>query len=379
MIVFKTYLKIVQKNIFIILLYTLFLIFFAGFNIETNDNNLSFTDTKPDILIINEDKKEGITKHLISYLESNCNHVNIKDDLESINDALFYRDVSFIVYIPKNYQDDLLNDKNPEIKIKSTGDYEASLANLYLEKYLKFLNVYQDEFKDVETILTKLDETLDTRLNIQLTSKLNTTALNKATTYYNFLNYSLLASSLYVISLILLEFNEEKIKKRTIVSSMKQTKINNIIILSNSLFMLTLWSVYVILSFILVGKIMFTANGLILIINSFIFTFLCQVLAIFIANLLNNKDSINGITNVVSLGTSFLCGAFVPISFLPDIVVKVSHIIPSYWYIKTNEIVKTLNIINIDTLKPIILNMIVLIVFIFCLIIFNSYLTKRKK
>ncbi|MBQ8471934.1 MAG: ABC transporter permease [Bacilli bacterium] len=377
MIVFKTYLKILKKNLFIVILYTLFLIIFTGFNIKSDDNNLNYKDIKPDILIINEDDSVGITKHLITYLEKNTNHVSIKNDENSINDAIFYRDVSFIIYIPNNFHINYLTD-DYLIKIKSTNDYEAILANLYLEKYLKVLNNYKDLFEESE-LLTKMDEVLDTSLEVNLTSKLNTNSLNKAVIYYNFLNYSLLATSLYIVSLILLSFNEPNIKKRIIISSMKINKLNRLLFLANSLFMMIIWIIYVLLSFGLIGKIMFTLNGLVLIINSFIFMIFTLSLAIFIANLLKSKDSINGLTNVLSLGTSFLCGAFVPISYLPNSVLKFSKLLPSYYYIKTNEIIKTLEVINLNTLKPVIINIIVLISFIILFIVLNNIISKKVK
>ncbi len=36
---------------------------------------------------------------------------------------------------------------------------------------------------------------------------------------------------------------------------------------------------------------------------------------------------------------------------------KIAHILPTYWYIQNNEIVKKLETINFETLKPIIVNM----------------------
>jgi len=57
MTVFKTFLKIVNKYKFIILLYTVLLIVFAGFNMQTSDNSTSFVASKPDVLIINNDEE----------------------------------------------------------------------------------------------------------------------------------------------------------------------------------------------------------------------------------------------------------------------------------------------------------------------------------
>ncbi len=57
MTVFKTFIKIVNKYKFIILLYTVLLIVFAGFNMQTSDNNPNFVASKPDVLIINKDEE----------------------------------------------------------------------------------------------------------------------------------------------------------------------------------------------------------------------------------------------------------------------------------------------------------------------------------
>ena len=137
---------------------------------------------------------------------------------------------------------------------------------------------------------------------------------------------------------------------------MNYKEYNRKLLLSNSLFAIVLWFFYVSLSFILLGDIMFTAHGLIYIINSFIFTLCTLTIAFLIGNLVSNKNAINGIVNVVALGSSFLCGSFVPMEWLPDSVLKIAHILPSYWYIKTNELLKTMETFNLETMKPILIN-----------------------
>ena len=58
-----------------------------------------------------------------------------------------------------------------------------------------------------------------------------------------------------------------------------------------------------------------------------------------------------------------MCGAFIPIDFLPDAVIKVAHLLPTYYYINCNEMIGGLEKINIDTLKPILGNMGIVLVF----------------
>ena len=100
MTIFKTFLKVLNKCRVPIILYTVFLIGFGGFNMQTSDNSTNFVASKPDILIINKDEEKGITKNLIDYIKNNSNIIDIKDTEEAVNDALFYRDVNYIIYIP---------------------------------------------------------------------------------------------------------------------------------------------------------------------------------------------------------------------------------------------------------------------------------------
>lgn len=379
MTVFKTFLKVLNKNKFIVIMYTVILLTFAGFNMKSSDSSISFESSKPDVLIINNDENKGITKNLIDYISKNSNIIDIEDKGDNVNDALFYREVNYIIYIPNNYRQNFLKGLNPSIKIKTTGDYQASLAELMLERYVKQANAYLELSRNEDELIKNINEALELNTEVQITSKLDKNKLSKASYYYNFANYSLLAGCVYVICLVLSSFKEEKLRRRTIISSTNIKKYNRVLMLSNGLFAFVLWLLYVFFSFIFVGDIMFSIHGLLYIINSFIFTLCALSLAFLIGNIITNKNAINGIVNVIALGSSFLCGAFVPIEYIPSSVLLVAHIFPSYWYIQNNEIVKTLEIVNIDTLKNIFINSSVMIVFCIIFVIISNIISKRKK
>lgn len=388
MTVFKTFLKVLNKCKFTVILYTVILLVFAGSNMATSDTQINFEAAKPDILIINKDENIGLTQNLIKYIEENCEIIEVKEDEDAINDALFYRDVNYIVYIPENYRQEVLKGKNPEIEIKSTGDYQASYAEMLLSRYVKIQNIYVEEAirnnQEIDNtkeneIVEKINNTISKQIEIEMTSKLDTSSLNKATFYYNFANYSILAGAIYVICLILSSFHEERIRKRTIVSSMNYQKHNRILLLSNGLFAFVLWIFYVLISLVIVGEAMFSIQGLIYIANSFIFTMCALTIAFLLGNIINNKNAVSGIVNVIALGSSFLCGAFVPAEWLPDSVLAIAHILPSYWYIQTNELMKTIESFSMETLKPVLINMGVLILFSIFFVIITNIVSKKKR
>ena len=171
MTVFKTFWKIVNKYKFTVILYTVILIIFAGANMQTSDNSTNFVASKPDVLIINNDKNGKITENLINYIKNNSNIIDIKKDDEAISDALFYRDVNYIIYIPQNYRLDFLNGLNPQIEIKSTGDYQSSLAEMMLTRYIKVANIYVEQIEDEEQQIAKINETLEKETEVEITSK----------------------------------------------------------------------------------------------------------------------------------------------------------------------------------------------------------------
>lgn len=379
MTVLKTYFKVLNKYKATIIMYTAFLIFFSGFNFKSGNNTTDFQATKPDVLIVNNDMREGVTANLIKYIEKNCNVKKIKNDKEAVNDALFYRDVNYIIYIPKDYRTDFLNKHDPQIKVKSTGDYASSLAEMMLERYIKVANVYNDSDMAEDDMIKCINSTLSKQTKVKITSKLDINNLSHATSYFNFTNYCILAGCIYVIGLVLSSFREEKIRKRTIISGMDYKKYNNQLMLSNGIFAFIFWLFYIVLGFILVGGIMFTKYGMLYILNSFVFNVCTLALAFLIANLVSDKDALNGIVNVLALGTSFLCGAFVPMQWLPDGVLKAAHIFPSYYFIKNNETIKTLEEFSMNTVKPIIINMFIVLVFAVGFVVVNNVITGRKR
>ena len=124
---------------------------------------------------------------------------------------------------------------------------------------------------------------------------------------------------------------------------------------------------------------MFTTHGLIYILNSFIFTICAVTIAFLIGNLVSNKNAINGIVNVVALGSSFLCGSFVPLEWLPDTVIKIAHILPSYYYISSNEMIAKLEIVNFETIIPILKNMGIILIFMMVFIIATNIISRYNR
>ena len=379
MTVFKTFFRIVNKLKPTIILYTALLIIFGAVNMKTSDNNINFVNSKPDILIINQDVNKGLTKNLIDYMKKNSNIVKVENNGEKINDALFYREVSYVIYIPKNYRKNVLLGKNPKLDIKKTDEYDAHLSEMMLKRYIKLQNIYNKEAGSEDELITLINDNINDDVNIKITSKVDTSKTYNIAYYFNFASYSILAIIIYIICLVLCSFKEESISKRINISSINYKSHNNKILLASIVFSSIVWLLFVIIGVTIVGDIMFSIRGLISIINSFIFTFCALTLSILISSLTNNKNAISGIVNVIALGSAFLCGAFVPAEYLPSSVLNFAHILPAYYYINSNDLLKNIGVINISSMYSIIINTIIIIMFSILFIILNNVVTRKKR
>lgn len=378
MIVFNTFYKVVKKYIGTIILYTVMLIAFGSINYETNNNELTFSNSLPDITIINNDSEVGLTKNLIDYLKENTN-VKEYNSISDIEDAIFYREINYVVYIPSDYRMNTLKGLNPIIDIKSANDYDSAYSEMILTRYLNVQNTYLKYTDNENELINNINNSLSYKTNIEISSKLDTNKLTKVSRFFNFASYSIMAVIIYIICLVISSFNKDVVKKRTIISSMNYKKYNKYILLSSFIYSSIIWIIYVILSFIILGNIMFSLRGLIYILNTFVFCFTALTLALLISNLLKSKSAISGIVNVIALGQAFLCGAFIPSSFLGDNIIKISKVLPAYWYNNSNDLLSNIEVLNISNLKYIIINMVVLIMFSIIFIVINNIVSKHKQ
>lgn len=379
MIVFSTFWRIVKKYKGTILLYTVMLIMFGGINLTSNSTNDMFTPTKPNIFIVNKDSNMGLTKNLINYLKKNTNVVSLEDDEEKINDALFYRDISYVIYIPKNYSKDVLDKKDVTIDIKSSKDYTSSLTEMMLDKYLNVQSNLVNITNNQDELVNMINNTLDVNSEVVVSSKLDNSYLNRVSRYFNFGSYSLLAVIIFIVTLVINSFKENTINKRIIVSSFNYKKHNSLLMLSSFVYSLIVWVLFSLLSVILLGKDMISLRGILYFVNTFMFVMPSLSFGILISTLVNNKDSIGGIVNVVSLGSAFLCGAFIPTEYLPKIVLSIAHVFPAYYFIDSNNLLSSMEIINFSNLIPVFINYFVLIIFMLIFIVVNNYVLKKKR
>ena len=379
MTVFKAFLKILNKNKGTIIFYTLLLIGISYLNFSTIESSRNFEQVKPKVHIRDNDNST-LSKDFVAYISENSEIIDIKNYDEALDDAVFYRDISYYINIPENYFNDLINGKTPTLEIKKVNDYNATFAERFLNRYIRLVNFYKNRSSNQEELVSLVRNNLENTVDIQMTTKLDTIGLLKMSAYFDFANYSIIASLVFIISMILNSFNDLKIHRRITISSMDYKKHSRYLLYSNLLLSFVLFIVYILGAFLVIGDTIFTYHGLVCAINMGIFIICATTFAILIGSIITNRNAIGGVINVIALGTSFLCGSFVMQSYLPSSVLTIGHIFPSFYYIEANDLVGKIESFSIDSLRPIIINNLIVIGFtIVFIILTNIVLKKRRK
>lgn len=360
MIVFKNYFKIVKKHFGFIIMFASISIGIAVANTTYNATE-EYTSIKPKLGIINYDDS-NISKSFTKYLEENAEISEVSDDLEEIQDTLYLNKVDAILIIPKTFGDDIINGNESGVRVKKSIQSTSEYTELLVNRYLKVAYTYsQVNMKETE-IIKNLEDALKNEVEVKISSE-QKYDLDKLAVFYSFENYAFLSILIFIIGTIMCIFNQEVIQKRNSVSSLKQNSFSNQLFLGHITLAIILWFVFVVISVLIYKDLMFTMNGLLLVINSLCFTFTVTSLAYLISTFVKNANILSGVQNVLGLGLSFISGCFVPIELLDQNIIHFSKLFPSYWFIQTNYDITALSSFEFDVLKPIIQNYLIIILF----------------
>jgi ABC-2 type transport system permease protein len=383
--VYKAFFKVINKNFHQLMIYVVIFLFFAVAFTRTYTNpvNANFTETKINIAFINHDTDSKLVEGLKRYLSKNANIIDISDDTQRLQDALFFRKVEYIVKVPRGFTEGLIEGKAVHIEKTAVPDSTSAIyMDSMINKYLNTVKTYSGNVKGLsqDEIIKCVGEDLSIKTEIKVKSPVSKNDNNeRCTYYYNYLTYSLFAILIMGISAVMMTFNGEDLKKRNLCSPVKLSCMNLQMILGNISYAMLTWFILIVTSFIMYGSFMLTPMGLLFILNSFIFTFAALSISYLIATVIKSRNAASAAANALSLGTCFISGAFVPQSLLSKTVLKIASFTPTYWYIKSNNEISSLGDFNMQNLMPIFNNMLIIIGFAVAVLAVTLTIIKQKR
>lgn len=386
MTVFNAYYKIILKKSPQIIIYIVVFICLSVFLGNTNTSlNSNVKERELNIAFINNDGDSPIVNGLKEYLNANVNIVDIPNTEKEIKDALFFREVEYIVTIPKGFTESFLDKDFNDISIEKST-IPNSTTSIYIDsiinKYFNLSKVYLNNIEGIsdEEIVRLVKEDLKEESKMETTTSINEVENNKKrASYFNYMAYSLLSTLTLGICTVMTIFNNKDLKRRNYCAPVKRRNINLQIVLGNLSFSFLVWILNLSAGLIMYREFMLTTKGLLYMANSLIFTITALSISYLLANLLKSDSAISAAANIIGLGFSFLSGVFVPQAFLGEGVLRLASFTPAYWYVSANNAIATLGTYNLESMKPILLNMLIILGFGIAIFTLTLVILRQRK
>lgn len=385
--VFKAYLKIFKKSTLMMsLMYALIFLGITIVAVNQGDNeiNESFELSKCKVAVIDNDNSE-LSKGLQTALQKNTEIISLSNkDEENLKDTLFFRIAECIYTIPKNFEsnyDFKNNNASKPIETLSIPDSTSStLVNQLINKYLNTVDIYMKTGNmDISTAVKNTLVDLEKEVKVTIKGDVQVQSETESLIYYfNYMAYPIVAIMILAISMTFIKFNELDIKRRNICSPISMSKFNMGLLFSNFIIALGIYLLFIIMAGVFYNKTLFTVHGYLLMFNSFIFTIDCLSLSFLIANLAT-KNAITPISTTLSLLFSFVGGIFISQELLSGTVKNIGLFIPTFWYVKANNILTNVSSISIQTLKPYINSILIQLCFAIAFLSVALVIVKQKR
>lgn len=383
--VYKAFYKIILKNLNQIMIYVVVFISLTVALANTNNKpgETNFSETKVNIAYINYDEGAALSDGLKAYLSRSANLIDIPDETQKLQDALFFRKVEYIVKVPKGFSESFAAGKAVQlVKCEVPGTTSGIYLDSMINKYLNTAKTYMGSIKKVsnDKLISYIDKDLAEKAEVKMKNSVEEVSKGEKTSFYfNYLAYSIFAVLILGVCSVMIVFNNSDLKKRNYCTPVKLRNISFQLILATVSFAILAWLVMVVTSFFMYGRFMFTAKGLLFLLNSFIFTFAALSISFLIANIVKGRNAMSAAANVVSLGSCFISGVFVPQFLLGKSVLTLASFTPNYWYVKSNNIIGTLSSFSMEKLTPVFLNMLIVAGFAVAVLSITLVLIKQKR
>lgn len=381
--VFKVYFKIIKANLGQMSIY---LIVFLAVSLlystfSTTQNDESFSQTKTNVAFINLDESTALLTGFKEYLSKNVNFIEVENNEEKLQDALFFRDVEYIVTIPKDFTSNFLQGKPVELQKTIVPSSSTRMyVDMAINKYFNTARVYVNNVPGItaENLVKEVAKGASFETAVQIKSFGQKKQNNElAVASFNYLAYSLFSMLIVGVSSISIVFNNKNLKRRNLCSPMKNKSFNLQLIMGNLVFAFVCYGFMAGFGFILNRKNMMSYNGLLLCINALAFTIAALSISYLVGLLIKSRNAQSAVANVLALGFSFTSGVFIPQELLSEKALAIASFTPTYWYVKANNVIGTLSNFSFDNLSKVFTYM--LIELGFAMAIFSVALVVSKQ
>ncbi len=333
MTMFSTFFKVFRKYAGSFVLYTCIFLSFVIIMVNVNKGNTieTYSASKCYIALFNH-SDSNVANALYDFLSEHHNIVETDEDIDSFRDELYSRNITYVVTIPENFEE------NPEVEVyKLPGSYDSEFMDMTINSFIAAYTACMAGGMDADAAYSYTVETMNTGCEVSLNSKSASAGYTDEHYYYVYMAYILLMVITQCIAPVLMSFNKTDIKNRMLCSALTDRKRNTGIFLGCMVSTIIIILFYSLVSIILFRESVFTMYRLFRTLNVITYSVVSVTFAFLVSNITRTANIVSVFANVVGLGSSFICGVFVPRSLLGSGVIAVGRFFPAYWYVNVEE------------------------------------------
>ncbi len=366
--VYNVFFKILKKQIgSSMIFFGIFMGLLIGLTKMGGEQRHDYMEYSCKLAIFDRDHSDASNK-LSSYLADINEIVEVEDNDETIQNFLYYEEIDYVLYIEEGYAENgaLTNIKRPGSNTgmyvdQQISGYENSMAALIEAGYT------MDEAYHISMAALSSDG---------LVSLWGNNTLEKPETYYFFLYlpYVFIMMTFSGLGPVLVAFNRREVSDRINVSSMPVKSRNMQLAFGVITAGTGLWLMFMLISVIMYGRRVFENGAMYDMLNALSFMVVTLGIVSIAGNFNLSQQKISMVSNIVGLGLSFLGGIFVPMEIFGDGLMRVSRLLPTYWYVNAHE-----KICNGADISQILICVGVQLLFGFVFIVIGMLISKRMK
>jgi len=334
MTVFKGYMTIAKKCFSSIILYfAITMGITLGIQMSgQNTTEQMFEAERLRVGIVDADEG-SLARGLREYIGQVHDVEMLADDEGMIQEQLVYQNVHYVVYIPENFEESSLREKQQLNMTSIPNVYGAFYVEQRIDAFLNGVMVYEAAGYSLEDSIALILETGTKEVDVQVLDVNGNGGRRAGYTYMlEYIPYAFL-TSIASLGVVIGVFNNKEIRRKMLSSpfSLKKQNLEQIMAFG-VMGILFVFTTLLVMTGIYKMEFWQSDNVWYYLGNLMSFLVVSLALAFAIGITMKKEETISHMVTVTSLVFCFLGGIFVPLEFLGDGVKRVSQFLPTYWY-----------------------------------------------
>ena len=335
---YKAFIKIFLRRLPSIIAYFVIFAVIAFIMGSSGEKQSGFEATKLRVAVFDMDDTES-SRALIKFISDNHKLVGgLNDREQTLQDNLYYGIIDYAITIDEGFEGKLNAGEFDGLitTCKSQGSYGTTFLDSQLEQYFKLVSVRISSGDDAPQACIRANALSREHVKVKI-AEASGGSTSKFGYFTQYLAYIFICVTIMGVTPCLMRLQAEDLRKRVICSPVPPASRTVQMTLGSFTIIGGIWLAFMMLAASAYGSEMFTRNGLLCILNSLCYIIMAAGITLVVSQFSVSDNVLSMISNVISLGMSFLCGVFVPQQYLGSGVLKAAHALPAYWYIRAND------------------------------------------